>query len=606
MTDIQNIPLNMLTVWKGNVRKTQNKAGIEELAASIKAHGLQQNLVVKKDGKRFAVVAGKRRLSALQLLVKAGDIPATHKVPCRIADANDASEISLAENIMREDMHPADQFEAFRTLADKGMPATDIAVRFGKTEAHVLRILKLARVSPKVLKAYRDENLALEDVMAFGITDDHDAQERVLKEMAPWQGAREIRAALTESVVPATDKRVKFLTLEAYENAGGKTTRDLFAEDDNGIYLEEAALLDALVVERLEQEAKAVRAEGWKWVEVCIDFGYERSAQIKRIHAEPLPLTDAEEKRLAVLRDGHDKLSAAFDDSGDDEPPTRLDELEELIAEIEDRDGVWTQDQLASAGAAVTIGYQGKLVIERGLVRPEDMPKQNAKGKTAEQSVGGGKTVADQERGLPAPLVESLTAHRSAAIAASLLDAPEKALSVAVYALALDTFGHADEAVAALSAKPQSLHRVEGSQAFQRIKDARASWGERIPGTRDDLWKWCLGQDQAVLLDLLAFCTASTINAVQLKSDRPDSSRLVHAGQLAHAVALEMRAWFTPTAENYFSRVSKQHIFQALVEARGTPPAPAWEQLKKPELAARAEREIAPTGWLPKVLRQPL
>src|SRR6266853_3690907 len=144
MSDITNIPLNKLTAWEGNVRKTQNKAGIDELAASIKAHGLQQNLVVKKDGKKFSVVAGARRLKALQLLAKAGDIKDTYDVPCRITEADDATEISLAENVMREDMHPADQFEAFRELADNGEPAADIGARFGRSESHVMKLLKLA------------------------------------------------------------------------------------------------------------------------------------------------------------------------------------------------------------------------------------------------------------------------------------------------------------------------------------------------------------------------------------------------------------------------------------------------------------------------------
>src|SRR5579863_3088757 len=249
MTDITNIPLNKLTAWEGNVRKVQNKAGIDELAASIKAHGLQQNLVVRKDGKKFAVVAGGRRLKALQRLAKSGDIEPTYEVPCRITEAADAAEISLAENVVREEMHPADQFEAFRDLADKGMPAIDIAARFGKSETHVLKILKLARVSPKILKAYRAADLTLEDVMAFTVTDDHEAQERVLAAMAPWQGAREIRAALTENDIAATDKRVKFVTLKAYEKAGGTTRRDLFSDDDSGVFVEDPALLDTLIIE---------------------------------------------------------------------------------------------------------------------------------------------------------------------------------------------------------------------------------------------------------------------------------------------------------------------------------------------------------------------
>jgi ParB family transcriptional regulator, chromosome partitioning protein len=97
-TDITNIPLNKLTAWERNVRKTQTK-GIDELAASIDAHGLLQSLVVRKDGKKFAVVAGNRRLAALAALLKAGKIDAGFEVPCQVIENNaDATEISLAEN----------------------------------------------------------------------------------------------------------------------------------------------------------------------------------------------------------------------------------------------------------------------------------------------------------------------------------------------------------------------------------------------------------------------------------------------------------------------------------------------------------------------------
>ena len=88
MNDMQNIPLNQLCAWKGNVRKTPNKGFIDELAASIKAHGLQQNLIVRKEGKKFAVIAGGQRLKALLQLAKSGEIKSGHLVACRIADAD--------------------------------------------------------------------------------------------------------------------------------------------------------------------------------------------------------------------------------------------------------------------------------------------------------------------------------------------------------------------------------------------------------------------------------------------------------------------------------------------------------------------------------------
>ena len=67
--------------------------------------------------------------------LKAGEIKPTYPVPCKVANGDiDPVEISLLENVLRENMHPADEFEAFRDLVDKGVPLADIAARFGVTE----------------------------------------------------------------------------------------------------------------------------------------------------------------------------------------------------------------------------------------------------------------------------------------------------------------------------------------------------------------------------------------------------------------------------------------------------------------------------------------
>jgi len=241
MTDTTSIPLSKLTAWDGNVRKTAGAdTALAELASSIAAHGLLQSLVVRNGKKgKFAVVAGGRRLMALQSLVECGKIAADYAVPCQlVADDADATEISLAENAVRENMHPGDEFEAFRELGDKGMPAADIAARFGVTEAVVSKRLKLARVSPVILTAYRDGKLDLEQVMAFAITDDHKAQEKLLKVLRNMDDdPRSIRRALTDGEIPASHKAVKFVTLKAYQKAGGQTRRDLFAEDDNVLFM---------------------------------------------------------------------------------------------------------------------------------------------------------------------------------------------------------------------------------------------------------------------------------------------------------------------------------------------------------------------------------
>jgi len=169
---------------------------------------------------------------------------------------------------------------------------------------------------------------------------------------------------------------MKFVTLKAYEKAGGTTKRDLFSEDDSGVYIEDPNLLDTLVTERLEKKASPVCAEGWKWVQVTPDFAYQQSAEYRRIHAEPVPLTASEQKKLDKLQEEYAQINDEWNDCDEElESRPRLDELEKLIAEIEDRNGVWTSEQLAMAGAVVFIDHQGKTKIERGLVRPEDMPK---------------------------------------------------------------------------------------------------------------------------------------------------------------------------------------------------------------------------------------
>jgi ParB family transcriptional regulator, chromosome partitioning protein len=297
------IPLNKLTTSKTNVRKTGGMDGIEELAASIAAHGLLQSLVVRKAARgKFAVIAGQRRYVALSMLAAGDKIPADLPIPCHVVDREaDATEIGLAENTVRLAMHPADQFEAFRALVDKGADTADIATRFGVSETTVAKRLKLGRVAPTILDAYRAGELGLEQVQAFTVSDDHEAQERV---WAACNGNRAnptaIRRALTEGEIPSDDRRVRFVGLDAYEEAGGIVRRDLF-DDDNSGYLQDAALLDELVRRKLEALADTVKAEGWKWTEIRAEFGYAERGEFRDCQQEEVALPEAEAAELTRL-----------------------------------------------------------------------------------------------------------------------------------------------------------------------------------------------------------------------------------------------------------------------------------------------------------------
>jgi ParB family transcriptional regulator, chromosome partitioning protein len=261
------IPLSKLVPSPLNVRRTGALRRIEELAASIHSHGLLQSLSVKpaRDAEggetgKYLVLGGGRRLAALKLLAKKKAIPKAHPVPCLVTDGHE-EEVSLAENIMRSDLHPADQFEAFRRLAEEhGFGAEEIAARFGVGPALVKQRMRLGAVSPKLLSLYREEALTLDQLMAFAVTTDHARQEQVYESLSWNREPSTIRRLLTESHIVASDRRAVFVGVDAYQDAGGVLTRDLFL-DDGGGYLEDAALLNRLALEKLETLAGEVQHE---------------------------------------------------------------------------------------------------------------------------------------------------------------------------------------------------------------------------------------------------------------------------------------------------------------------------------------------------------
>jgi ParB family chromosome partitioning protein len=282
--------------------------------------------------------------------------------------------------------------------------------------------------------------------------------------------------------------------------------------------------------------------------------------------------------------------------------PTRIDEINR------NRDDVWPCETLAIAGAVVRIDYNGKTDIDRGFVLPADRPKKAPATKTVQHinDDGSVETVEVAETStLPASLIESLTLHKTAAISAELINRPDIALAALVHTLAAQVLldSASGNVCLRIFATTKSLNDVEGTKAFDAITSAGETWGNTIPGTPDGLWTWCLEQDQQVLLDLLAFCMARSVNAVRTKQDSADDHRFAHADGLAAMLKLDMTAWFTPTAENYFAKVSKTGILEALTEAKGDI-APAWNKAKKGELAVIAERQVADTGWLPAPLRK--
>ena len=385
---IRDIPLCRLALAPENVRKTPpDEAAEAQLRASIAEHDLLENLVVRPDEpdadgiERFAVVAGGRRLAALKALAENGMLHADHPVPCKIAANGNAGELSLAENVVRIAMHPADQVVAFAGLAESGVTVAAIAARFGVSERTVEQRLRLGNAAPELLDAYRAEQFDLETLMAFAVTTDHDRQ-RAVWERVSAQGYRpaawQVKRLLTEERVPAGSPTARFVGVAAYEAAGGPVLRDLFADEhENGVWLEDPKLLDQLAMKKLQAAADEL-ATRWKWAEAMADVDWSATARFGRIHPEPGEPTDEEKSEIEKLRTRHDELVNMDEDQWTDELVEEAEAIEprldEIEAEVESR-ARFKREDFAIAGCIATIGRDGSLQVIQGLVKPEDMPK---------------------------------------------------------------------------------------------------------------------------------------------------------------------------------------------------------------------------------------
>ena len=324
----RDIPFNKLVLSQSNIRRVKAGVSIEELAEDIARRTLLQSLNVRamrdaegQETGMFEVPAGGRRFRALELLVKQKRMTKTQPVPCVVRTEGLAEEDSLAENVQREPLHPLDQFRAFQTLREKGLSEDEIAARFFVNPAIVKQRLKLAAVSDKLLDVYAEDGMTLEQLMAFTVTNDHARQEQVWEALAQTCNTEPyyIRRQLTEGAVRAADKRAQFVGVDTYEAAGGIVMRDLFEHDDGG-WLQDPALLDRLVIERLRAQAETLRAEGWKWIVVAPDFPYGHTAGLRRLNGEIVDLTDDERASHDVLTAEYDRLEEQYSDA--DELPS--------------------------------------------------------------------------------------------------------------------------------------------------------------------------------------------------------------------------------------------------------------------------------------------
>ena len=645
----RDIPFNNLVLSQSNVRRIKAGVSIEDLAEDIARRGLLQNLnvrpVVEGDGKEtgmFEVPAGGRRFRALELLAKKKRLARTAPVPCNVREADSdisAEEDSLAENIQRAALHPLDQFRAFQTFRDQGMSEEDIAARFFVSVNTVKQRLKLASVSEKLLDLYAEDAMTLDQLMAFTVSIDHARQEQVWEAIEhSWsKEPYQIRRMLTENTVRASDRRVRFVTVKAYEEAGGTVLRDLFQDDDGG-WIEDVALLERLVGEKLTSEAETIAEEGWKWISVAADFPYGHTNGLRAVTGTPVDLTDEERAAREALREEFDRLEAEYAEADElpDEVDERLGEIEVALDAFEDRPKQYDPAEIGRAGSFVSIRHDGQLSVERGYVRPEDEVSEGGDDAGSDGdgttepgamqrtviSVGGEPKPQDEEddaiKPLPERLVIELTAHRSLALRDALADNPSVAMTALIHKLVRDTFQHVSTPGCLEASVRQVYFPVQGddlkdSAAAKTIDDRHEAWKAELP-LEDDaaLWAKIDGLDDASRMALLAHCVSFGVNALYEKANPYGAGPTTHgvqqriheADRLARAVGLDMvEVGWRPTVGNYLGRVTKPRILEAVREAKNEATAQLIDHLKKGDMAKEAERLLADSGWIPEPLR---
>ena len=580
-----------------NARRTNGKGGIEELKASLLAHGLMQNLVVTDSGNDvFHVIAGGRRLAAIRSLQAEGKLPDDFAVPCQVVTDERALEMSLAENTVRLAMHPADQFEAFAALIEKGDTAAEVARRFGIEESLVLKRMKLARVAPQLLKEYRSDGMTLECLMAFTITDDHRRQLKVYKSLQAWQKTdpNAIRAALTEKMIEAGSKLARFVGVDAYTKAGGSTRADLFGEE---IYLEKPAVLQRLAEEKLTGIRKELEAEGWGWIEINPERNWEfiyRCSRITPMLVEaPAALLELKTQVDAEL----EALEQALADSESDDllerqkdASYRLEGVEQQLAAFVGFDA--TQKKLA--GCFVSIGQDGETCLDKGLVKPEHR-KQLAKLLKTDEGDGEPEK-AKAKNPMSESLRRDLAAFRLQAAQVEIAKHPAIALDLVAFLAASQL----------LDGRPASdgpdilLKRRQIDPANQKASTIAATSLKAIEKSLPGDWRKRKSETtrfeafrelpQADKLNWLAYTVAVTL--------RPKLAPASHDEATAYDAALDltggnMAGYWRPGKDSFFARITREQLLTVARDILGETWAGSRTSDKKALLADQLDRAFA-------------
>ena len=581
---LQTVKLSQLRLSPLNVRRVKPKA-IDQLAADMLAHGQLQNLVVYAEGNRFEVAAGGRRYRAFKQLEKAKAIPPSHPVSVDVRDKAEAVELSLAENVAREDMHVADAVIAYGDLRAEGKSSEDIAARFGVALSYVRKVLRLSALHPDALACLARDQIGMEAAQALTLTDDHNRQQEALKRFG--NSAHQIRRMLTETKIGTASGLFLFVGHDAYAAAGGAITADLFAEGGDG-YADDPEVVETLAIAKLSEIADGYRADGWQDVRASLERP-DDYYNLVTVHAEgtrePTEAEAAERARIQAAADARLAELGKCAQWGD----RLFNALEREARILENSLCVFTEAQKADSAMVLFVGNGGE--IEAKAIRTK---------RIARDGSGDAPAIKPDYSGA---MIETLSKIKTLAVQEAVATNPALALDILLDCLVGQGIHNEPSYYSPLSLRLEGFNAgvPDDMMTMADIASVDAIGGSdfaAIPGV--NRFAAIRAMDADAKGRLLALLVARQINGGEASGSRRDR-RHTRFDQIAFASGVDMVAkWQAPVA--FYDRLKKPVIAKIMTEALGKAAADNCAKMKKGALAAAAAERMAGRGWLPPAL----
>lgn len=558
-----------------NARRTGRDTSLDELKASILAHGLVQSLRVRLVGEsHYEVVAGNRRLLALNSLLAEGKIEPDYPVPVIVGVLDDAEahELSVVENVERVPVSPIDEFRAYGRLRDEGKSADEVAARFGVPLRRVQQRMKLASLHPKVLGALEQGKIGIETAQAFTVAEP-ERQVAVFDELAKGGVyAWEVRSKLTTTFIPANGGLAQLIGEEAYLAAGGAIISDLFGEQE---YWCSSDVVRKLVDEAWAERTAGWLAEGWAWVKPETDVQDVWSRQ--RCYPRQVEMSDADAARLAELESQMEEFDT--DNGLDDEEQEAWNVLDREVVEIQKRNAdVYSAEDKAKSGV---VYWPANGRVEFGVGEPRA-----GLGTSSSGAAPAEKKALDPTDPLAVgpTMSETLSAALSDSIRTEVGADPDLALPL------LAAFMAVGQSSGQLPAHLSIGHAGEiGRDSKQAIGEAFRYFNE-MP---DEELLAAIARMFANTLDVRDSFLASKFQY----ASNPVTGRQKLVGELVEIV--EPRDFPDFDAPAYFEGVKKPLIAAAFAEITGE----TIKDGKKAEMASTTAKLAMQHCWLPMALR---